>query len=99
MTASQVEQHEQLMNEFDKKYTELKNHCSEMQHNFFRAVEEHEEGYFNSLTQLAQVSRRSLRNIYETRGQGHFASTAAVPLTGILFLYHLITPMPSMLAE
>lgn len=51
----QVEQHEQLMGEFEIKYTEFKNHCFEMQHNFFRAVEEHEEGYFNSLAQLAQV--------------------------------------------
>lgn len=51
----QVEQHEQLMGEFETKYTEFKNHCFEMQHNFFRAVEEHEEGYFNSLAQLAQV--------------------------------------------
>ncbi|CAM9309546.1 unnamed protein product [Scytosiphon promiscuus] len=50
----EVEQHEQLMGEFETKYTEFKNHCFEMQHNFFRAVEEHEEGYFNSLAQLAQ---------------------------------------------
>lgn len=44
------------MGEFEIKYTEFKNHCFEMQHNFFRAVEEHEEGYFNSLAQLAQVT-------------------------------------------
>lgn len=44
------------MGEFEGKYTELKNHCFEMQHNFFRAVEEHEEGFFNSVTQLAQVN-------------------------------------------
>eukprot|EP00903_Cladosiphon_okamuranus_P006381 g6246.t1 len=50
----EVEQHEQLMGEFEVKYTEFKNHCFEMQHNFFRAVEEHEEGYFNSVAQLAQ---------------------------------------------
>ncbi|CBN75927.1 Protein phosphatase 1, regulatory subunit, and related proteins [Ectocarpus siliculosus] len=50
----EVEQHEQLMGEFETNYTEFKNHCFEMQHNFFRAVEEHEEGYFNSLAQLAQ---------------------------------------------
>ncbi|CAN0318801.1 unnamed protein product, partial [Ectocarpus sp. 4 AP-2014] len=50
----EVEQHEQLMGEFETNYTEFKNLCFEMQHNFFRAVEEHEEGYFNSLAQLAQ---------------------------------------------
>ncbi|CAM9371112.1 unnamed protein product, partial [Hapterophycus canaliculatus] len=32
----EVEQHEQLMGEFETKYTEFKNHCFEMQHNFFR---------------------------------------------------------------
>lgn len=45
------------MGEFESNYTELKNHCFEMQHNFFRAVEEHEEGFFNSMAQLAQVYR------------------------------------------
>lgn len=53
-----VEQHEQLMSEFEGKYTELKNHCFEMQHNFFRAVEEHEDAYFNSVGHLAQVGTR-----------------------------------------
>lgn len=60
MTTNQVEQHEQLMGEFEGKYTELKNHCFEMQHNFFRAVEEHEEGFFNSMAQLAQVTKATL---------------------------------------
>ena len=44
------------MSEFENNYTEFKNHSLEMQHNFFRAVEEREEGFFNSLAQLAQVS-------------------------------------------
>lgn len=52
---TQVEQHEQLMGEFEGKYGELRNHCFEMQHNFFRAVEEHEEAFFNSMGQLAQA--------------------------------------------
>lgn len=56
MSDHQVEQHEQLMSEFEGNYTELKNHCFELQHNFFRAVEEHEEAFFNSVGQLAQVS-------------------------------------------
>ncbi|CAM9261125.1 unnamed protein product [Ascophyllum nodosum] len=51
----QVEQHEQLMGEFETNYTELKDHCFEMQHTFFRAVEEHEEGFFSSIMQLAQA--------------------------------------------
>lgn len=53
----QVEQHEQLTGELENNYTELKNHCFEMQHAFFRAVEEYEEGFFGSMAQLAQVRR------------------------------------------
>lgn len=43
------------MNEFEIKYTELKNESLELQHAFFRAVEEHEEAFFNSTGQLAQA--------------------------------------------
>lgn len=43
------------MSEFETKYNELKNHSFEMQNNFFRAVEEHEQAFFNSVGQLAQV--------------------------------------------
>ncbi len=67
IATEKVEQHEQLMGEFETKYTEFKNHCFEMQHNFFRAVEEHEEGYFNSLAQLAQV-----RCIHSSNRWAHF---------------------------
>ena len=71
-----MEQHEQLMSEFENNYTEFKNHSFEMQHTFFRAVEEREEGFFNSLAQLAQVSvdypqrSRLARSIYSSTCRG-----------------------------
>ncbi|CAM9890908.1 unnamed protein product, partial [Chrysoparadoxa australica] len=50
----QVEQHTELLNEFEGKYSELRNQCYELQQSFFRACEEHEENYFTAVGQLAQ---------------------------------------------
>ncbi|CAM9289298.1 unnamed protein product [Phaeothamnion confervicola] len=50
----QVEQHEQLLGEFETAFGELRAQCFELQQTFFRSVEEHEEHLFAAAGQLAQ---------------------------------------------
>lgn len=48
----QVEQFEDLMGEFETKFTEIKLSCLEGQQSYFRVVEEHENNYTRDLMQL-----------------------------------------------
>ena len=48
----QVEQFEDLMSEFENKFSEIKSSCLEGQQSYFRVVEEHENNYTRDLMQL-----------------------------------------------
>ena len=59
----QIERFEDMMNQFENKYTELKLACLEGQQTYFRLLEEHENNYTRDLMQLVnELLERAARD-------------------------------------